>query len=56
VIVHLEESDEGVPMTELAGRILASKSGFTRVIDKMVEAGGSSAGSARRTTADSCWC
>ena len=39
VLVHLEESDEGVPMTELAGRILASKSGFTRVIDKMVEAG-----------------
>ena len=39
VLVHLEESDEGVPMTELAGRILASKSGLTRVIDNMVEAG-----------------
>ena len=39
VLVHLEESPEGVPMNELANRILYSKSGFTRVIDRMEEAG-----------------
>jgi DNA-binding MarR family transcriptional regulator len=39
VLVHLEESPDGVPMTELADRILYSKSGFTRVIDRMEEAG-----------------
>jgi DNA-binding MarR family transcriptional regulator len=39
VLVQLEEAEGGLRMTELAGRILASKSGFTRVIDRMEEAG-----------------
>jgi DNA-binding MarR family transcriptional regulator len=39
VLVHLEESPEGVPMNELAERILYSKSGFTRVVDRMEQAG-----------------
>ncbi len=39
VLVHLEESPEGIPMSELAGNILHSKSGFTRLIDKMEQAG-----------------
>jgi DNA-binding MarR family transcriptional regulator len=39
VLIHLEESPDGVPMSELAGRILHSKSGFTRLVDKMEDAG-----------------
>ncbi|HEV8102412.1 MAG TPA: MarR family transcriptional regulator [Gaiellaceae bacterium] len=39
VLVHLEESPQGIPMNELAERILYSKSGFTRVVDRMEEAG-----------------
>src|SRR3954454_13936184 len=39
VLVHLEESPDGVPMNALAERILYSKSGFTRVVDRMEEAG-----------------
>ena len=39
VLVHLEESPDGIRMNELAERILYSKSGFTRVIDRMEEAG-----------------
>ena len=39
VLVQLEEASEGVPMSEVASRILASKSGLTRVIDNMVKAG-----------------
>ena len=39
VLVQLEESPQGIPMSELAERILYSKSGFTRVIDKMQAAG-----------------
>ncbi len=39
VLVHLEESPEGIPMNELAERILYSKSGFTRVVDRMGEEG-----------------
>ena len=39
VLVNLEESDHPVRMNELASRILASKSGLTRVIDRMEEAG-----------------
>ena len=39
VLVHLEDSPEGIPMNELAERILYSKSGFTRVVDRMQEAG-----------------
>ena len=38
-LVHLEESPDGIPMTELADQILYSKSGFTRLIDRMEEAG-----------------
>ena len=39
VLVHLEESPDGVRMNQLAGRILTSKSGLTRVVDRMEEAG-----------------
>ena len=39
VLVHLEESPDGMPMNVLADRILYSKSGFTRVVDRMAEAG-----------------
>jgi DNA-binding MarR family transcriptional regulator len=39
VLVHLEEAGEGVPMNEIASRILTSKSGLTRVIDRMEAAG-----------------
>jgi DNA-binding MarR family transcriptional regulator len=39
VLVHLEESPNGIPMTALADQILYSKSGFTRVVDRMEEAG-----------------
>lgn len=38
-LVHLEGADDGLPMTELADRILLSKSGLTRVIDRMEDAG-----------------
>ena len=38
VLVHLEDAPHGIPMTELADRILYSKSGFTRVVDRMEEA------------------
>jgi DNA-binding MarR family transcriptional regulator len=38
VLVHLEEAPEGIPMKALADRILYSKSGFTRVVDRMEEA------------------
>jgi DNA-binding MarR family transcriptional regulator len=39
VLVHLEDAPEGLRMNELAGRILASKSGLTRVVDNMDKAG-----------------
>jgi DNA-binding MarR family transcriptional regulator len=39
VLVQLEEAGASCRMTDLAGRILASKSGLTRVIDRMEEAG-----------------
>ena len=39
VLVQLEDSPQGIPMSELAGRILHSKSGFTRLVDKMEQAG-----------------
>ncbi len=39
VLVQLEESPEGIPMNALAERILYSKSGFTRVVDRMEQAG-----------------
>src|SRR6476659_5896567 len=37
-LIHLEESPEGLRMNELAERILYSKSGFTRVVDRLEEA------------------
>ena len=39
VLINVEESPEGIRMNELAERILYSKSGFTRVVDRMEEAG-----------------
>ena len=39
VLVQLEDSPDGIPMSELAGRILHSKSGFTRLVDRMEQAG-----------------
>ncbi len=39
VLVQLDESPGGIPMNALADRILYSKSGFTRVVDRMEEAG-----------------
>jgi len=39
VLVHLEETPQGIPMNEVAERILYSKSGLTRVVDRMEEAG-----------------
>lgn len=39
VLVHLEESPSGITMTALADQILYSKSGFTRVVDRMEKAG-----------------
>ena len=39
VLIHLEDSPEGIPMNLLAERILYSKSGFTRVVDRMEAAG-----------------
>ena len=39
VLVQLEEAGGGVPMNEIASRILAIKSGLTRVIDRMEQAG-----------------
>ena len=38
LLVQLEESPDGIPMTALAERILHSKSGFTRVVDRMEQA------------------
>jgi DNA-binding MarR family transcriptional regulator len=38
VLVKLEDAEAGLPMNELAGRILASKSGLTSVVDRMEQA------------------
>jgi DNA-binding MarR family transcriptional regulator len=38
-LVHLEETPDGLRMNELAERILYSKSGFTRVVDRLEKAG-----------------
>jgi DNA-binding MarR family transcriptional regulator len=38
-LIHLEDIPDGLRMNELAERILYSKSGFTRVVDRMEEAG-----------------
>lgn len=39
VLIHLEDAPAGVRMNEIADRILYSKSGLTRVIDGMEQAG-----------------
>jgi DNA-binding MarR family transcriptional regulator len=39
VLIHLEDAPDGLRMNEIAERILYSKSGFTRVVDGMEEAG-----------------
>ncbi len=39
VLVHLEDDPEGIRMNELAERILYSKSGLTRVVDRLENAG-----------------
>jgi DNA-binding MarR family transcriptional regulator len=39
VLIHLEETPEGLRMNELAERILYSKSGLTNVVDRMEGAG-----------------
>ena len=39
VLVKLEDAPEGLRMNELAERILYSKSGFTRVVDRMEDEG-----------------
>jgi DNA-binding MarR family transcriptional regulator len=38
-LVHLEDTPDGLRMNELAERILYSKSGFTRVVDRLEAAG-----------------
>ena len=52
-LVHLEETPDGLGMTELANRILASKSGLTRVVDRMAAAGLVAANGRRRIAARS---
>ena len=39
VLIHLEETQKGMRMNELADRILTSKSGLTNVVDRMEGAG-----------------
>ena len=39
VLVHLEDAPDGLRMNDLAERILYSKSGLTRVVDRMEKAG-----------------
>jgi DNA-binding MarR family transcriptional regulator len=39
VLIHLEESPDGLRMKDLAERILYSKSGFTNVVDRMEKDG-----------------
>jgi DNA-binding MarR family transcriptional regulator len=39
VLVHLEEAPSGLRMNELADKILYSKSGLTRIVDRMEKAG-----------------
>lgn len=39
LLVHLEDEPRGLRMNELAERILYSKGGFTRVVDRMEDAG-----------------
>jgi len=39
VLIHLEETPDGLRMNELSDKILYSQSGLTRVIDRMEKAG-----------------
>ena len=39
VLIHLEETPDGLRMKDLAERILYSKSGFTNVVDRMEKEG-----------------
>jgi DNA-binding MarR family transcriptional regulator len=39
VLVHLEDAPDGLRMNDIAERILYSKSGLTRVVDRMEKAG-----------------
>jgi DNA-binding MarR family transcriptional regulator len=39
VLVHIEDAPDGLRMNDIAGRILYSKSGLTRVVDRMEKAG-----------------
>ncbi len=39
VLIHLDEAQRGIPMSELAARIFYSKSGLTRVVDRMEATG-----------------
>ena len=39
VLIPLEETPEGLPMNHLAERILHSKSGLTRIVDRMIDQG-----------------
>ena len=39
MLAHLEDAPDGLRISEVADRILASKSGLTRVIDRMSDAG-----------------
>ena len=39
VLIHLEETPDGLRMKDLAERILYSKSGFTSVVDRMEKEG-----------------
>lgn len=39
VLVQLDEAGAGIGMTDLANRIICSKSGLTRVVDRMEEEG-----------------
>src|SRR5258708_30005772 len=39
VLIHLEETPDGLHMKDLAERILYSKSGFTNVVDRMEKEG-----------------
>jgi DNA-binding MarR family transcriptional regulator len=39
VLIHLEESPDGLRMKDLSERILYSKSGFTNVVDRMEKDG-----------------
>jgi DNA-binding MarR family transcriptional regulator len=39
VLIHLEDTPEGLRMRDIAERVLHSKSGLTRIVDRMIEEG-----------------